>query len=95
VERGIPEVVISDPMRIRQVLASLLSNTVKFTDHGEMVVRAKSHTCDGGDCEAHFAIKDTGIGIPKERIGQLFLPFSQIDAAVTRKYGGPPALAWS
>jgi signal transduction histidine kinase len=89
VERGIPEVVISDPMRIRQVLASLLSNTVKFTDHGEMVVRAKSHTCDGGDFEAHFAIKDMGIDIPKERIGQIFLPFSQIDATVTRKYGGP------
>ncbi len=88
-ERGIPEVVISDPMRIRQVLANLLSNAVKFTDHGEMVVRAKSHTCDGGDCEAHFAIKDTGIGIPKERIGQIFLLFSQIDATVTRDYGGP------
>lgn len=88
-DRGIPEVVISDPMRMHQVLANLRSNAVKFTDHGEMVVRAKSHTCDGGDCEAHFAIKDTGIGIPKERIGQLFLPFPQIDATVTRRYGGP------
>jgi signal transduction histidine kinase len=47
-----------------------------------------SHTCDGGDCEIHFAIKDTGIGIPKEKIGQLFLPFSQIDATITRMYGG-------
>jgi len=77
-----------DVTRLRQVLVNLLSNAVKFTETGEIVVTANSRPVRGDLHELHFAVSDTGIGIPPERMDRLFQAFSQVDASTTRKYGG-------
>ncbi len=87
-EFPIPETVLSDPVRIRQILVNLVGNAVKFTDHGqvEIVVR---YTLDQTDRTAlAFEVKDTGIGMTSEQIGRLFQPFVQADSSTTRQYGG-------
>ena len=78
---------LGDETRLRQILNNLLSNAVKFTDKGEIVVIVESRP-DGEYRELHFAVKDTGIGIPKNRMQRLFRSFSQVDASVNRKYHG-------
>ena len=88
IDNNTPEVIIGDPTRLRQILVNLLSNAVKFTDKGEVTIAVSDRRIEGDNHEIHFAIKDTGIGIPKDRISQLFQSFSQVDASTTRKYGG-------
>ncbi len=88
IEDSVPSAIISDPTRLRQILVNLLSNAVKFTDKGEVEISVTSQTIKDGRCELHFAIRDTGIGIPKDRMDRLFQSFSQIDMTTTRKYGG-------
>lgn len=90
-----PEAIVGDETRLRQVLVNLLSNAVKFTERGEVVLsvscsvlRGESHGPTGTQCELHFAVRDTGIGIPPERMDRLFQSFSQVDASTTRRYGG-------
>lgn len=79
----------SDPGRIRQILTNILSNAIKFTEQGEIVIKAK---LEPAEKDSHFVfrckIQDTGIGIPKEKISMLFDAFSQVDTSTTRKYGG-------
>lgn len=87
-EDGTPDQIMGDPTRLRQILVNLLGNAVKFTDAGEVVVSVSSRAVDGEWCQVHFSVKDTGIGIPQDRMNRLFLSFSQIDASTTRKYGG-------
>ncbi len=82
-DKLVPEAVVGDPARLRQILANLLSNAVKFTKKGEVVL-----TVDAKDQEIHFAVTDTGIGIPQDQMDQLFLPFSQIDSTLSRNYEG-------
>lgn len=83
----VPRIITSDPTRLRQILGNLLSNAVKFTDKGEVKVFVSSKAeCVGH--EIHFAIQDTGIGIPRDQMYKLFKPFSQVDASITRRYGG-------
>jgi|GEM_PF-4465935 len=84
-DKRVPPAFLGDLSRIRQVLVALLSNAIKFTDHGEVVV---SVSYSGMRGEIHFAVRDTGPGIPVKHMDQLFKPFSQIDASPTRKYGG-------
>jgi signal transduction histidine kinase/DNA-binding response OmpR family regulator len=90
----IPEQVLGDVTRLRQVLVNLLSNAVKFTDAGEVNLRVTGRREPGGEGGAplryslHFEVQDTGIGIPKERQPLLFQPFSQVDASSTRRHGG-------
>ncbi|MDO6430416.1 ATP-binding protein [Flavitalea sp. BT771] len=80
--------VVGDEMRLKQVILNLLSNAVKFTEAGEVTVKAHvSHLTDGG-AEVLFAVADTGIGIPAEKIDLIFDSFTQADAETTRKYGG-------
>jgi len=88
IDNNVPSRLIGDSTRIRQVLANFLSNSVKFTEQGEVVVSVSSLTLEGGQYKIHFQVRDTGIGIPQERIDRLFKSFSQVDASTTRKYGG-------
>ncbi|OPY51246.1 MAG: hybrid sensory histidine kinase BarA [Methanosaeta sp. PtaU1.Bin060] len=88
VEAGTPEAVLGDSSRIRQVLANLLSNSVKFTQRGEIEVHVSTSVQKNDSCELHFSVRDTGIGISQETGGRLFQPFSQADASTSRKYGG-------
>ena len=88
IESELPEVIVSDITRVRQILFNLLSNAIKFTDSGDVTVTAAATPIAAGLVEVRFTIADTGIGIPADRIGRLFQSFSQIDASTTRKYGG-------
>jgi signal transduction histidine kinase len=82
----VPARVVGDPSRLRQVLVNLLNNAVKFTDAGEVVLACWAGRDDGG--RVHFAVRDTGVGIPQDRMHRLFRPFTQVDASVTRRFGG-------
>jgi len=85
----VPRRVLGDLSRLRQILVNLLNNAVKFTDVGEVVVAAwATRASDAGRQQIHFSVHDTGIGIPLDRMDRLFRPFSQVDASVTRRYGG-------
>jgi signal transduction histidine kinase/DNA-binding response OmpR family regulator len=77
-----------DPGRLRQVLLNLANNAVKFTSKGEVGIRAALKKETDNRVELFFEVKDTGIGIPKDRIDRLFKSFSQVDGSSTRKYGG-------
>ena len=91
---GIPSRVMGDSSRLRQVLVNLIGNAVKFTDNGEVVVQIKvlSVPEPGSDeskpWQIHFSVRDTGIGIPPDRLARLFQPFTQADASTSRHYGG-------
>jgi PAS domain S-box-containing protein len=87
VNSDVPHTVVSDVTRLRQTLANLLSNAVKFTKSGGISVTVSSRR-DEGRNYIQFAVKDTGIGIPKDRMDRLFQSFSQIDSSTTRQYGG-------
>ena len=86
-----PEAIVGDVTRLRQILVNLLSNAIKFTEQGEVVLSVSSEPladAASDTCQLHFAIRDTGIGIPPDRMDRLFRSFSQVDAATTRRYGG-------
>jgi CheY-like chemotaxis protein len=79
----------SDPGRIRQILTNIISNAIKFTEHGEIAIVAKlSPTDNKNESQLQCQIRDTGIGIPDDKLATLFDVFSQVDASTTRKYGG-------
>jgi PAS domain S-box-containing protein len=88
-----PEALVGDAARLRQILLNLLNNAVKFTERGEVVLTIDAEPLDQGDgpgtrYRVHFAVRDTGIGIPPERLETLFESFTQLDASTTRRYGG-------
>ena len=84
----LPIGVVGDVTRLRQILINLLGNAIKFTENGSVTIEVTSSPLDNGRHEYHFTVRDTGIGIPKERLDRLFKSFSQIDASTTRKFGG-------
>jgi len=92
VDDSIPLVISGDVTRLRQVLVNLIGNSIKFTAQGEVVLKVfKETSVSTNPAEAmvlHFSVRDTGIGIPKEKQDYLFKSFSQVDASTTRKYGG-------
>ena len=92
---GLPRTLCGDITRLRQILVNLLGNAVKFTEHGQVVVRAEllagepgERIEDGHEVSIRFSVRDTGIGIPPEKIDRLFKSFSQVDASTTRRFGG-------
>lgn len=88
IDQEIPPYVIGDPGRLRQILINLGGNAVKFTEKGEIVIHVSKVFEDADNIELKFTVKDSGIGIPKEKIPTLFTPFTQVDTSSTRKYGG-------
>jgi two-component system, sensor histidine kinase and response regulator len=85
---GLPHLVIGDPLRLRQVLVNLLNNAVKFTAAGEVVVSVERAEEDSSSVVLAFRVRDTGIGIPREKQQNLFQAFTQLDSSTTRRYGG-------
>src|SRR5262249_56468904 len=88
VDDAMPRLVVGDAARLRQVLVNLLANAIKFTPAGEVGVTVSARRLEGSRREIHFAVRDTGIGIPKDRFDRLFQVFSQVDVSTTRRYGG-------
>ena len=86
--KSVPEGIVGDVTRLRQILVNLLGNAIKFTEKGEIVVTVQSHILDAGKHEIRFEVRDTGIGISEEGQKRLFRSFSQVDSSTTRKYGG-------
>ncbi len=91
-DMDVPATVVGDVTRLRQILVNLLSNAVKFTERGEVVVSVTAGEMPPGPVgrcrQLRFAVKDTGIGIPPDRLDRLFQAFSQVDASTARRYGG-------
>lgn len=84
---NVPEVIVTDATRLRQILINLIGNAIKFTDHGEVRLVIRLHS-DSKKPTIEFAVQDTGIGMSEDQVQRLFKPFSQGDSSVTRAYGG-------
>ena len=84
----VPPRLMGDPGRLRQILLNLLSNAVKFTDRGGITLRVEQDPTRAEPGALHFSVRDTGIGIPADRVSTIFESFTQADASTTRKYGG-------
>ena len=85
---GLVDVMVGDSVRLQQVVLNLLGNAIKFTDRGEVVLSVRLEASEVDSITLHFAITDTGIGIPAEKQKVIFEPFTQADTSTTRKYGG-------
>jgi CheY-like chemotaxis protein len=84
----VPTVMLGDPTRINQILINLLNNAVKFTEKGRITISVSAKTADYDRYKIHFAVTDMGIGIPVDKMGQLFKSFHQAEASTARRYGG-------
>jgi PAS domain S-box-containing protein len=84
----VPEALLGDPGRIRQILVNLVGNAIKFTERGEVVVRIEEEKQTANDAILHVSVRDTGIGIREEKQKQIFEAFSQADGSMARRYGG-------
>jgi signal transduction histidine kinase/DNA-binding response OmpR family regulator len=88
VQPDVPEALVGDPGRIRQIIVNLVGNSIKFTERGEIFVWVEQETETPDSVRLHFAIKDTGVGIPAEKQNKIFEAFSQADGSMARLYGG-------
>jgi PAS domain S-box-containing protein len=88
IDEKVPAGIVGDAARLRQVLLNLVSNAVKFTEEGEVVVHVDAEPTGASSYDLGFAVRDTGVGIPEDRLDRLFESFSQVDASTTRRYGG-------
>jgi PAS domain S-box-containing protein len=84
----VPMLLAGDPTRLTQIVVNLVSNAVKFTEHGEVVLRITRESADADTTVLHLSVSDTGIGIPADHLTAIFDAFSQADASTTRKFGG-------
>jgi signal transduction histidine kinase len=85
---AVPDEVVSDPLRLQQVLTNLVGNAMKFTERGSIAVRVESEDASDGEATLRFTVADTGIGIPLDRQSAIFEAFTQADGSTTRRYGG-------
>ena len=85
---NVPDDVVGDPTRIRQIMVNLAGNAIKFTDQGEVLVTVELEEQNDDLLTLHISVSDTGIGIPNDKLQQIFESFSQADATTTRRYGG-------
>lgn len=88
VAADIPDTIVGDPSRLRQIVTNLVGNAIKFTEKGEVAVHVEKTGGEENEVELRFAVRDTGIGIPKDKQHLIFQAFSQADVSITRKYGG-------
>jgi signal transduction histidine kinase/DNA-binding response OmpR family regulator len=88
VRADVPETIVGDIGRLRQIVVNLVGNSIKFTDRGEIFVDVMCESKSNESVVLHFVFHDTGIGIPKEKCATIFQPYRQVDAGTTRKYGG-------
>jgi len=88
INRGTPSVISGDVTRLRQILMNLIGNAIKFTHEGEVFVSVSAEKLEQNRHVLSFIVKDTGIGIPNEKMDRLFKPFSQVDPSTSRNYGG-------
>ncbi|HEY6864006.1 MAG TPA: response regulator [Burkholderiales bacterium] len=84
----VPDAVVGDPVRLRQIVINLVDNAIKFTERGEIVMRVSCEGIDAGGVVCRFAVRDTGVGIAREKQAAIFAPFLQADASTTRIFGG-------
>ncbi len=84
----IPDAVVGDKVRLRQVLFNLAGNAIKFTERGEVAVSVRVESRDSEEVQLEFSIRDTGIGIPRDGLDRIFKPFAQADASTARRFGG-------
>jgi signal transduction histidine kinase/CheY-like chemotaxis protein len=88
IQPGVAEMLIGDPVRLRQIIFNLLGNAIKFTELGEVILRVEVMEQEQDRVCLHFSVRDTGIGIPADRQKAVFEAFTQADTSTTRKYGG-------
>jgi PAS domain S-box-containing protein len=88
IEENTPNTISGDVTRLRQILINLIGNSIKFTEQGEVFITVSSVKREDEKYEIEFSIKDTGIGIPEDKMDKLFKSFSQVDSSTTRQYGG-------
>ncbi len=88
IDHRLPSLLIADGMRLRQILINLIGNAIKFTQEGEVFLNVTLAEQEGNTLDLCFEVSDTGVGIPPEKLTQLFQAFTQVDSSITRKYGG-------
>ena len=88
IRRDVPDALVGDAGRLRQVILNLVGNAIKFTTRGEVVLRIAPELVDADRAQLHFTVSDTGVGIPAEMHARIFEPFKQADSSITRKHGG-------
>jgi len=88
IDQSMPRFAVTDPIRLKQILANLLGNAVKFTEKGEVELKVQFEALEDGKGKLSFFVRDTGIGITEEQKSKLFKAFSQADSSTTRKFGG-------